>query len=111
MLAAVSSPALSRARVAPAPRRALVIQAAQKKGQGSTKNGRDSNAKRRGVKVYGGQPVKAGGIIVRQVGSTVSQAARRRREFGICGLRLRAPAALAGSPNVDASWPQGCRSR
>lgn len=40
-------------------------------GGGSTKNGRDSNAQRRGVKVYGGQPVKAGGIIVRQVGSTV----------------------------------------
>ncbi|KAL6757527.1 plastid/chloroplast ribosomal protein L27 [Haematococcus lacustris] len=55
--------------VAPS-RRALVVQNAQKKGQGSTNNGRDSNAKRRGVKVYGGQPVKAGGIIVRQVGST-----------------------------------------
>lgn len=41
-------------------------------GGGSTKNGRDSNAQRRGVKVYGGQPVKAGGIIVRQVGTTVS---------------------------------------
>ncbi|KAG2495221.1 hypothetical protein HYH03_006827 [Edaphochlamys debaryana] len=60
----------SRPRVAPAPKRALVIQAAHKKGSGSTKNGRDSNAQRRGVKVYGGQPVKAGGIIVRQVGST-----------------------------------------
>ncbi|GFH26922.1 50S ribosomal protein L27 [Haematococcus lacustris] len=56
--------------VAPS-RRALVVQNAQKKGQGSTNNGRDSNAKRRGVKVYGGQPVKAGGIIVRQVGSTL----------------------------------------
>lgn len=56
-----------------APKRgALVIQCAHKKGSGSTKNGRDSNAQRRGVKVYGGQPVKAGGIIVRQVGSTVS---------------------------------------
>jgi large subunit ribosomal protein L27 len=49
----------------------LLIEAAHKKGGGSTKNGRDSNAKRRGVKVYGGQPVKAGGIIVRQVGCTV----------------------------------------
>jgi large subunit ribosomal protein L27 len=47
-----------------------VIENAQKKGQGSTKNGRDSNAQRRGCKVYGGQPVKAGGIIFRQVGST-----------------------------------------
>jgi large subunit ribosomal protein L27 len=42
---------------------------AHKKGQGSTKNGRDSNAQRRGVKAYGGQAVKAGGIIVRQCGT------------------------------------------
>lgn len=41
---------------------------AHKKGAGSTKNGRDSNAKRLGVKIYGAQPVKAGGIIVRQRG-------------------------------------------
>lgn len=53
-----------------APKRAISIENAQKKGGGSTKNGRDSQAKRRGVKVYGGQPVKAGGIIVRQVGAT-----------------------------------------
>ena len=39
---------------------------AHKKGSGSTKNGRDSNSQRLGVKVYGNQPVKAGGIIVRQ---------------------------------------------
>ena len=43
---------------------------AHKKGAGSTKNGRDSNAQRLGVKVYGNQPVKAGGIIVRQRGLT-----------------------------------------
>jgi large subunit ribosomal protein L27 len=42
---------------------------AHKKGQGSTRNGRDSNAQRRGVKRYGGQPVKAGGIIIRQCGT------------------------------------------
>ncbi|ADB16572.1 ribosomal protein L27 [Pirellula staleyi DSM 6068] len=42
---------------------------AHKKGQGSTRNGRDSNGQRRGVKVYGGQAVKAGGIIVRQCGT------------------------------------------
>jgi ribosomal protein L27 len=52
----------------------LVIEAAHKKGAGSTKNGRDSESKRRGVKVYGGQEVKAGGIIFRQTGSTVSAA-------------------------------------
>jgi len=42
---------------------------AHKKGQGSTKNGRDSNAQFRGIKVYGGQSVSAGAILVRQLGS------------------------------------------
>lgn len=42
---------------------------AHKKGQGSTKNGRDSNAQRLGVKKYGGQVVKAGHILVRQRGT------------------------------------------
>ena len=40
---------------------------AHKKGAGSTKNGRDSNSNRLGVKVYGGAPVVAGNIIVRQL--------------------------------------------
>jgi large subunit ribosomal protein L27 len=43
---------------------------AHKKGQGSIKNGRDSNAQMRGVKIFGGQHVRAGNIIVRQVGSS-----------------------------------------
>ncbi len=42
---------------------------AHKKGQGSTKNGRDSNPQYRGVKLYGGQYAKAGSIIVRQCGT------------------------------------------
>lgn len=42
---------------------------AHKKGQGSSRNGRDSNGQRRGVKVFGGQSIRAGGIIVRQVGT------------------------------------------
>jgi large subunit ribosomal protein L27 len=42
---------------------------AHKKGQGSTKNGRDSNPQYRGIKIYGGQTVKSGSIIVRQLGS------------------------------------------
>ena len=42
---------------------------AHKKGQGSTRNGRDSNPQYRGVKNYGGQKVKAGAIIVRQCGT------------------------------------------
>jgi large subunit ribosomal protein L27 len=41
---------------------------AHKKGAGSTKNGRDSNAQRLGIKVYGNQPVKIGSIVVRQRG-------------------------------------------
>jgi len=43
---------------------------AHKKGQGSSRNGRDSNAQYRGVKVFGGQEVSAGSILVRQVGSS-----------------------------------------
>lgn len=43
---------------------------AHKKAGGSSKNGRDSNPQYRGVKVYGGEKVTAGSILVRQVGST-----------------------------------------
>jgi large subunit ribosomal protein L27 len=42
---------------------------AHKKGQGSSRNGRDSKPKMRGVKLYGGQVAKAGAIIVRQCGT------------------------------------------
>jgi large subunit ribosomal protein L27 len=42
---------------------------AHKKGQGSTRNGRDSNPKMRGVKRFGGEEVSAGSILVRQVGT------------------------------------------
>ena len=42
---------------------------AHKKGQGSTRNGRDSNAKRLGIKAYGGTLVRAGSIIIRQRGT------------------------------------------
>jgi len=44
---------------------------AHKKGQGSTRNGRDSAGQRRGVKVYGGEFAKAGNILVRQVGTRI----------------------------------------
>lgn len=44
---------------------------AHKKGQGSTRNGRDSAGQRRGVKLYGGQRAKAGNIIVRQLGTRI----------------------------------------
>lgn len=44
---------------------------AHKKAGGSTKNGRDSNAQRRGIKRYGGESVLAGNILVRQVGTSI----------------------------------------
>jgi len=42
---------------------------AHKKGQGSTRNGRDSNPQFRGVKIYGGQQIRTGAIIIRQCGT------------------------------------------
>ena len=44
---------------------------AHKKGQGSTRNGRDSQSQRRGVKAYGGEFVHAGSIIIRQLGTVI----------------------------------------
>lgn len=44
---------------------------AHKKGQGSSRNGRDSPGQRRGVKIYAGQIVKAGNILVRQLGTRI----------------------------------------
>ncbi|MBU1070063.1 50S ribosomal protein L27 [Myxococcota bacterium] len=44
---------------------------AHKKGQGSSRNGRDSHGQRRGVKLYGGQFARAGNIIIRQVGTVI----------------------------------------
>ena len=62
---------------------------AHKKGQGSTRNGRDSNAKRRGVKKYGGQVVRAGNILVRQVGTKVHAGLNvgMGRDFTLFALR------------------------
>jgi large subunit ribosomal protein L27 len=44
---------------------------AHKKGQGSSRNGRDSKGQRRGVKVFGGQKVTGGSILVRQLGTKI----------------------------------------
>jgi len=44
---------------------------AHKKGQGSTRNGRDSNPQYRGVKKFGGEKVRAGNILVRQLGTKI----------------------------------------
>ncbi len=44
---------------------------AHKKGQGSTRNGRDSNAQRRGIKMFDGEAARAGNILVRQTGTKI----------------------------------------
>ena len=64
---------------------------AHKKGAGSTRNGRDSNSQRRGVKVYGGETVRAGNIIVRQVGETISpgKGVGKGKDFTLFALRRR----------------------
>jgi len=60
---------------------------AHKKGQGSSRNGRDSNGQRRGVKVFGGQRVNAGTILVRQVGTRIHPGLNvgRGRDFALVG--------------------------
>jgi len=62
---------------------------AHKKGQGSIKNGRDSNAQRRGVKKFGGEHVRAGNILVRQVGSNfwAGEGVGRGKDFTLFATR------------------------
>jgi large subunit ribosomal protein L27 len=62
---------------------------AHKKGQGSSRNGRDSNAQRRGVKVFGGEAVRAGAILVRQVGTRIhpGRGVGLGRDFTLFALR------------------------
>ncbi|HVR19657.1 MAG TPA: 50S ribosomal protein L27 [Polyangiaceae bacterium] len=61
---------------------------AHKKGGGSTRNGRGSNAQFRGVKVFGGEFIRAGGILVRQVGQTINPGRNvdRGRDFTLFAL-------------------------
>ncbi len=61
---------------------------AHKKGQGSTRNGRDSNGQRRGVKVFAGQHARAGNILVRQCGTHVHAGPNvgTGRDFTLCPL-------------------------
>jgi large subunit ribosomal protein L27 len=61
---------------------------AHKKGQGSSRNGRDSPGQRRGIKVYGGQVARAGNILVRQVGTVVHPGRNvgRGRDFTLFAL-------------------------
>ena len=62
---------------------------AHKKGQGSTRNGRDSNSQRRGTKICGGEAVRAGQIIVRQVGTAMhaGRGVGMGRDFTLFALR------------------------
>ncbi len=62
---------------------------AHKKGLGSSRNGRDSQGQRLGVKVYGGQSVRAGGIILRQRGSKFypGEGARLGKDYTLFALR------------------------
>ncbi len=69
---------------------------AHKKGQGSSRNGRDSNAQRRGVKRFGGQSVTAGSILVRQVGTKFHPG----RNVG-CGSDYTLYALIAGTVRFD----------
>jgi large subunit ribosomal protein L27 len=61
---------------------------AHKKGQGSSRNGRDSNSQRRGTKVFGGQAITAGSIIVRQLGTKIHPGTNVRagRDFTLFAL-------------------------
>ena len=61
---------------------------AHKKGGGSSRNGRDSSSQKRGVKVYAGTPVRAGNILVRQVGTRVHPGANvgMGRDFTLFAL-------------------------
>ena len=62
---------------------------AHKKGQGSSRNGRDSNGQRRGVKIFAGQRVNAGTILVRQVGTRIHPGRNvgKGRDFTLFALR------------------------
>jgi large subunit ribosomal protein L27 len=62
---------------------------AHKKGQGSSRNGRDSHGQRRGIKIFSGQRVLAGAILVRQVGTRVhpGRGVGVARDFTLFALR------------------------
>ena len=74
---------------------------AHKKGGGTTRNGRDSESKRLGVKVYGGQTINAGGIIIRQRGTPV-----RAGEGVGCGKDHTLFALIAGKVKFVVKGPQ-----
>ncbi|MCH7545672.1 MAG: 50S ribosomal protein L27 [Planctomycetes bacterium] len=84
---------------------------AHKKGQGSTRNGRDSNPQYRGIKLYGGQVAKPGAIIVRQCGTKFKAGylVRRGRDdtlFSIADGNVRFRGRFVDVVPSDPSIPQ-----
>ena len=84
---------------------------AHKKGQGSTRNGRDSNPQYRGIKLYGGQVAKPGAIIVRQCGTKFKAGylVRRGRDdtlFSIADGNVRFRSRFVDVVPSDPSIPQ-----
>lgn len=84
---------------------------AHKKGQGSTKNGRDSNAKYRGVKRFGGQFAKAGTILVRQCGTSLKPGYMVKRAnddtlFALCDGRVVFRSGKVHVAPLDAEAPR-----
>ena len=84
---------------------------AHKKGQGSTRNGRDSNPQFRGIKLYGGQVAKPGAIIVRQCGTKFKAGylVRRGRDdtlFAIANGNVRFRGRFVDVVPTDPSVPQ-----
>ena len=88
---------------------------AHKKGQGSSRNGRDSNAKRLGVKAFGGEVVTAGSIIVRQRGTkfVAGQNVGTGRDWTLFALKDGQVKFDKGSRrvNITPSPARHCRSR
>ena len=79
---------------------------AHKKGQGSSRNGRDSSGQRRGVKVYGGEVARAGHILVRQVGTKIHPGKNvgRGRDFTLFATIDGMRSSRCGS---KCEWPHG----
>ena len=73
---------------------------AHKKGQGSTTNGRDSNAQRLGIKKYAGEIVKAGNIIVRQRGTRIHPAHNVGSKTTLCSLSPKVVKFLGSKANI-----------
>ena len=78
---------------------------AHKKGQGSSRNGRDSNGQRRGVKRFAGQFVRAGSILVRQVGTRIHPGRNVGLRPGLHALRARPTASCTTASRAAASSP------